>query len=465
MQIDEDARRRFEAGWASGRPAPIEGFLPPVGHPLRAGTLEELVAIEMELGGKAGMAQPVQAYLVRFPELDRPEVVARLREQEALVRQPPPTVPHAAASDALTSLPGYEILRELGRGGMGAAYLARQVALSRQVVVKVLLAGPRACTAERARFRAEALAAAALSHPNIVQVIEVGEQDGQPFLSMEHLEGGSLAQRLSRAPQPAAEATRLVGTLARAVQHALDKGIIHRDLKPANVLLADDGTPKVADFGLARRLEGEGQTKTGDVLGTPSYMPPEQARGSAVGPLADVYALGAVLHEMLTGRPPFLGATPWDTLAQVMSADPVPPRRLNPSVPRDLETVCLKCLQKEPARRYPSAAALADDLGRFLRGESVLARPIGGGERLWRACRRNPLLAAGRHARRQHVGGAGVPAPGGRERAAGAERGAARRRTGARVGVQRRRAGLLGVRGADDAPQARALLRSVPLGR
>jgi WD40 repeat protein len=279
---------------------------------------------------------------------------------------------------------------------MGVVYRARQVKAGRVVALKVIRAGAHAGEAGRARFRAEAEAMARLDHPNIAQVYEVGEHQGLPFFSLEFCPGGSLGDRLARRPLPPGEAAGLVETLARAMHHAHAHGVIHRDLKPANVLFGDEGRPKVTDFGLAKRRDAAGQTGSGAVLGTPSYMAPEQAggKGKEVGPAADVYALGAILYECLTGRPPFLAATPLDTLRQVIAEDPVPPSRLQPGVPRDLEIIGLKCLRKEPHKRYASAADLADDLGRFLRSEPIQARPVSRGERVHLWCRRNPALAA-----------------------------------------------------------------------
>jgi WD40 repeat protein len=307
-------------------------------------------------------------------------------------------------------LAGYALKEELGRGGMGVVYLARQRHPGRLVALKMVLAGPQARPEEFVRFRREVEAIAAVPHPNLVTVYEVGEYEGRPFYVMEYVDGGSLARWVAGKPQPPPAAARVVEALARAMHAVHVRGIVHRDLKPANVLLqfpgggppgdADDlGTaiPKIADFGLAKSLtEADGPTLSGAVLGTPSYMAPEQAAGRAseVGPAADVYALGAILYEMLTGRPPFRAATVVDTMQQVLQDDPVPPRRLQPTVPADLDTVCLKCLRKEPLRRYDSAAALADDLARFLREEPVRARPIGAVERGWRWARRRPALAA-----------------------------------------------------------------------
>jgi WD40 repeat protein len=294
-------------------------------------------------------------------------------------------------------IPGYEVLGELGRGGMGVVYQARQVALNRVVALKMILSGAHAGAADVARFRAEAEAAARLQHPNIVQIYEVGQHQGLPYFSLEFCAGGSLAARLDGTPLPPRQAAELVTVLAHAVHAAHLAGVVHRDLKPANVLLAADNTPKITDFGLAKRLDDAGgQTQSGTILGTPSYMAPEQAAGKskAIGPAADVYALGAILYELLTGRPPFKAETPLDTVLQVLSDEPVPPGRLVPRLPRDVETVCLKCLRKEPGQRYAGADRLADDLEAYRDGRPIAARPVGRVERAWRWCRRNQALAA-----------------------------------------------------------------------
>jgi serine/threonine-protein kinase len=306
----------------------------------------------------------------------------------------------APATQPTTELPtirGYEVEGELGRGGVGVVYRAWHRRLNRPVALKMLLAGPYAQPHELERFLREAEAVAALRHPHIVQVYDVGDADGRPYFTMELVEGGSLAQKLTGTPQPAHQAAALVASVAEAVHAAHQRGIVHRDLKPGNVLLTADGTAKLTDFGLARRLEGaEGLTQTGVPVGTPSYMAPEQAEGRShqVGPAADTYALGAILYELLTGRAPFRAATAAETLRQVLSREPVPPSRLNAAVPRDVETICLKCMEKDPGRRYPSAAALAEDLQRFLRNEPIVARAVGPVERMLRWTRREPTGAA-----------------------------------------------------------------------
>ncbi|HEV3446465.1 MAG TPA: protein kinase, partial [Gemmataceae bacterium] len=337
---------------------------------------------------------------------------AELRSQDSIssLRTPTGTV------QELPTVGGYQILGLLGRGAMGVVYKAKQRGLQRIVALKMILAGGHASEHDIARFRVEAQAVAQLQHPNIVQVYEVGEQDGNPFFSLEFVDGGSLNKRIRSEPQPIRPAAHLTMLLADGMEAAHQKGVVHRDLKPANVMLTTPrqpgssagssvafspsealyGIPKIADFGLAKRLEDEsGTTRSGTILGTPSYMAPEQAEGKIkeVGPLADVYALGAILYELLTGRPPFRGDGMWETLNLVRTTEPVPPTQLNPKVPRDLETICLKCLQKEQSRRYQGASALAEDLRHFLAGEPIQARPVSAVERTWRWCRRNPVVA------------------------------------------------------------------------
>jgi hypothetical protein len=279
---------------------------------------------------------------------------------------------------ALPELPGYVVEDEIGRGGMGVVYRARELALNRPVALKVLLAGAHASDRDLARFRTEAEAAAAVVHPHVVRVFAAGDHDGLPFLSLELVPGGSLAGRLEGGALAPAEAARVVEAVARGVQAANDRGILHRDLKPANVLFDERGEPKVADFGLAKLGETE-LTASGAVMGTPAYMAPEQARGNTkqVGPATDVWAVGAVLYECLTGRPPFRGQSSPDTLRLVCDADPPAVRKVNPAAPRDLETITLKCLEKDPGRRYASVGAVADDLAAWRRGDPVSARPRG----------------------------------------------------------------------------------------
>jgi WD40 repeat protein len=323
---------------------------------------------------------------------------------------PPP--PALVAIDGV-QVEGYEILGELGRGGMGVVYKARQAGLNRVVALKMILAAEHAGPDQLVRFRAEAEAVAQLVHPNIVQIYEVGEAGGRPYFSLEFVDGGTLAQKLTGTPMAARAAAQLIAAVARAIHLAHERGIVHRDLKPGNILLAsihsseDSGStvlrgefplglPKITDFGLAKRLDSAGQTHTGAVLGTPSYMSPEQAAGQGkdVGPAADIYALGAILYELLTGRPPFRAESPIDTLMQVMREEPIPPSRLRPKLPRDLEIICLKCLRKQPKHRYATALALAEDLQRFLNGEPIAARPATTWDRTRHWVRRRPVLTA-----------------------------------------------------------------------
>jgi WD40 repeat protein len=318
---------------------------------------------------------------------------------------------NALPAPDVPKVPGYQVLEVLGKGGMGVVYKARQTALHRLVALKMIRAGPHADPEELVRFLAEAEAVAALQHPNVVQIHEIGNYAGLPFFSLEFVEGGSLAERLHGAPQQPRAAARIVEQVACAMEVAHQRGLVHRDLKPSNILLAlppgasaapegpeepelGDLVPKVADFGLVHRVAGGGMTQTGAIVGTPSYMAPEQAGGTRdIGPPTDVWALGAILYECLTGRPPFRGLTPLDTVFQVLNELPVPPARLQPGCPRDLETICLKCLQKDPNRRYACAGELGEDLRRFLADRPVLARRTGAAERAWRWCRRNPIVA------------------------------------------------------------------------
>ncbi len=399
----------------------------------------KMVYNEVLLREAEGDGPHLDEYVGRFPQFadQLPPLfeVHRALESDALLEAAANEVPsdqtlgwdESAAPGPWPTVAGYQILGELGRGGMGVVYKARQLALNRVVALKMILAGNLANGSHLARFRAEAQAVARLQHPNIVQIHEVGEQDGRPYFSLEFVDGPSLAQELNGTPRPARQAAGLIATLARAMHYAHQQGVIHRDLKPANILLAPvaigstqgtnpseekgptasvpvqpffsvaDCLPKITDFGLAKQLDvGPEQTGSGTVLGTPSYMAPEQADGSArtIGPTADVYALGAILYELLSGRPPFKAATPLDTLRQVLSDEPVPLSRLSRCVPRDLNTICLKCLQKQPHQRYASALALAEDLERYLADLPIHARRTSWTGQLWRWCRRFPAVAA-----------------------------------------------------------------------
>jgi serine/threonine protein kinase len=341
-----------------------------------------------------------------------PEAAAEEVRSEAVTLPPRPNEGGVALAGQ-PEVPGYEILEELGRGGMGVVYKARQVGLNRLVALKMILAAEHAGPQELARFRTEAEAVARLQHPHIVHIYEVGNQGGRPFFSLEFVEGGSLARHLDGTPQQPRHAAQLIRTLADAIHVAHQRGIVHRDLKPGNVLLTADGFPKITDFGLAKRLVVDEQaaaagspperapgtplqpalgtlTQSGAIIGTPSYMAPEQAGAKkTIGPAADVYALGAILYELLTGRPPFKAETSLDTLLQVMEREPAPVRLLNPKVDRDLETICLKCLEKDTRHRYASAKALADDLGRYLNGEAINARSFNMLDRLTRLLERS----------------------------------------------------------------------------
>jgi tetratricopeptide (TPR) repeat protein len=384
--------------WRRGERPLAEVFLERRTAPDSDGALE-LICHEILLRVHCGERPTPEEYARRFPQYAE-QLQAHFEVHEVVFRHTRLAgtyVYGAGQADAeIPSVEGYEILGELGRGGNGVVYRARRSGLNRITALKVLRGGPAADPREAARLRGEALALARIGHPNIIQIYEFGEASGQPYLALEFAPGGSLEARLRGGRQPAHTAAALVANLGRAVHAAHRVGVVHRDLKPGNVLFAEDGTPKIADFGLAKRLNaGDAQTRTGDILGTPCYMAPEQIHGGPVGPPADVYALGAILYELLTGRPPFQGVTLWATLAQVIERDPVPPRQVAPQTPRDLETICLKCLHKDPTQRYGSAEGLADDLARFLACRPIRARPTLAWERAWKWVQRRPGAAAG----------------------------------------------------------------------
>jgi tRNA A-37 threonylcarbamoyl transferase component Bud32/tetratricopeptide (TPR) repeat protein len=325
-------------------------------------------------------------------------LVARQKRLYARLRLPePPDAGPDGGDGPLPSFPDHETLAKIGQGGMGAVYKARDTKLGRIVAIKTISDGQSARGVDRGRFQAEAQAIARLRHPHIIAIHAIGEHEGRPFFSMEYAEGGSLGRLIAEGPMPATDAALIVEKLATAVHAAHTAGIVHRDLKPSNVLVMQDGSPKVSDFGLAKLLESDsGQTLSGQILGSPSYMAPEQAEGRSkqVGPAADIYALGAVLYQSLAGRPPFQGETPIETLKLVVSTEVVRPRQQRPGIPRDLETICLKCLEKDPRKRYASAQDLALDLRRFDERRPILARRASRLERSLRWCRRNPWVAA-----------------------------------------------------------------------
>ncbi len=403
LSHSEVVLRQFDAAWRKaleGGPVPeVDRFLQEVPDSERAALQPTLEAIKrdyqrlLEREGKSTLDYPGAAEADQtLSHVDNAGPTGATLDFQPEADKKPFRGP-----GGYPSVPGYEIVGELGRGGMGVVYKARQAKIGRVVALKMVLAGAHASQEELARFLIEAQAVGHLQHPNIVQIHEVGEHEGLPYFSLEYVDGGNLRQKMGGKPQPVRDAAEMVELLALAMGSAHDHGVIHRDLKPANVLLTSDGLPKITDFGLAKRLEGDSnQTKSGTLMGTPHYMAPEQARGhvSEIGPLVDVYALGVILYEMLTGRTPFVGASIMDTLNQVQTLEPVPPSQLQPKVPVDLETICLKCLQKERHKRYASAEALAQDLHRYLKGEPIEARPVGQLERLWRWCRRNPKVAS-----------------------------------------------------------------------
>ena len=381
---------QFEAAWKEGHKPRIEDYLGEVQGPERRELLRQLLLLDEDYRRQQADQPTVEEYRARFPD-DGELVVDVFGEFSSRTDSSPPP------GTRVRYFGDYELLEELGHGGMGVVYKAKQVSLNRIVAVKMILPARLISEVAVKRFQAEAEAAANLQHPNIVAVHEVGVHDGQHYFSMDYVEGRSLAELVREHTLPAKRAAEYVQRIAEAVHYAHQQGTLHRDLKPSNVLIDTHDRPRVTDFGLAKRLENDsGLTASKEILGTPSYMAPEQAEGNReqIGVASDVYSLGAVLYDLLTGRPVFRAATPVETLRLVIDTEPVSPRLLNPKVPRDLETIVLKCLEKEAHRRYGSAEALADDLRRWLKGEPIKARPMTRPERLWRWSRRNPLVAA-----------------------------------------------------------------------
>jgi eukaryotic-like serine/threonine-protein kinase len=407
------------ACWARGEPRPAEEFFerfPVLGDSPDAAL--DVIYQELLLRRSRGERPELEEYIRRFPSFK--DQLTRQFAIDHVMRTADETVDLQGITDRGESerktegsnlaevteaprdvpgglFPGYDVLGVIGRGGMGIVYKAWDTKLARVVAIKTITDIEHAGPGQLSRFLDEARVPARLKHPNIVTVYEVGEHEGRPYFALEFVDGPDLKKRLAEKPMSVRDAAALLGTLASAVHAAHKAGIVHRDLKPGNILVTADGVPKVADFGLAKLLQSDsGRTHSGQVVGTPSYMAPEQAKGHSrdVGPTADVYALGAILYEALTGRPPFLGDTPLETLGLVATTEPVSPRQLRPDIPRDLETICLKCLQKESGRRYQDVLALGEDLRRFQAGEPILARPISDTERVWRWCKRNQRVAS-----------------------------------------------------------------------
>ncbi|MBY0229679.1 MAG: serine/threonine protein kinase, partial [Gemmataceae bacterium] len=414
-------RADLRSRWERGQPLPLADYLRDA--PWLAADPDavlSLIADEIALRRQSGESLSAEEYLSRVPGLASTFGPVHRAALRRLDDPDSTTAPHADSSpddgttddagrertrhaDDPAAIPGYEVLETLGRGAMGVVYKVRDKKLGRVAALKVIRSAEHAGSGEIARFLVEARAVAAVQHPHIVQILEIGQHRGLPYFTLEFLAGGTLAARLKeRLPTPG-DAARLVEQLARAMHFAHSRGVIHRDLKPSNILLAEgpdaplsQATAKVSDFGLAKHGGDDAGTRTGAILGTPAYMPPEQAMGEGknVGPAADIYSLGAILYEALAGRPPFVAAAGVDTLLQVATMEPPAPRALRPDVPRDLETICLKCLHKDPARRYRSAEELADDLRRFREGAPILARPVGMAERAAKWARRRPAIVA-----------------------------------------------------------------------
>lgn len=401
----EEACCRFARAALDREPLDIPCFLSLVPRSLQAELKQRLEVLSALLSAGAGTERADQDATIPHGTASK----ATAGDEETIHRDGETTAPRKTPMDddapqrvassgesRATQIAGYKIEKVLGRGGMGVVYQAVQLSLNRSVALKMVLDPAAAAADGLRRFELEAKAVAELNDPRFVQIYEYGIHDGKPYMALELVEGGSLEDYRRGEPQPESFAARITHTLAGAMHLAHSAGLVHRDLKPQNVLLTKDHTAKITDFGLVKRLDrSESQmTRHGSVMGTASYMAPEQSRGeTAIGPAADIHALGAILYCLLTGRPPYLGGNIFDTIQQVRSEEPVPPSRLRPKLSKDLETICLKCLQKDPARRYSSAEALADDLDRYLTGRPIQARPIGIPERAWRWTRRNPLAA------------------------------------------------------------------------
>jgi WD40 repeat protein len=409
--LHADQRLRWQFGDRVGVEAYLQ-YLPQLRDD--AGFVLDLLFREATLREEQGNAPELEELVQRFPQYGPQisEQFAQLRalptatktetadpDSTKLFVDPEKTAAfdRIAAAPVLANVPGYEILGELGRGGMGVVYKARHLALNRLVALKMILSGSHAGTDDLARFRNEAEAVARVQHPNLVQIYEVGEHEGRPYFALEYVDGGSLDKWMHESHPDARAAARMVEILARAVHAVHQHGLVHRDLKPGNILLTTSGVPKITDFGLAKRLDSkQGKTVTGDILGTPTYMAPEQAGGRVkeIGPVTDVYALGTILYEMLAGRPPFQAASGLDLVLMVTRDEPQLPSRIRRHIPRDLETICLKCLEKQPGKRYGSAEEFADDLHRFQVGEPIKARPVGPVLRTLKWARRHPAWAS-----------------------------------------------------------------------
>ena len=388
----------FEAAWRNNQDPQIEDYLVKIDSHGRDKLFHELLQIELQLKTAIGDRPVADEYAERFPDYtDAVRSIFADGETDTLPLTGQSTTTATGVSERLRYFGEYELEEEIARGGMGVVFKARQVSLNRVVALKMILAGQLAGEEDVQRFYTEAEAAANLDHHGIVPIFEIGEHEGQHYFSMGYVEGESLAHRVANGALPPREAAELVRGICDAIAYAHSRGVIHRDLKPANILIGRDGQPKVTDFGLAKKTETDSNlTGTGQVLGTPAFMPPEQASGNveAIGPLADVYSLGAVLFCLLTGQPPFQAPTAMDTLLQVLEQEPTAPRKMNQSIPADLETICLKCLEKQPENRFGSAQDVRDELDRYLNGEPIITRRLNVAEWCWRWAQRRPGAAA-----------------------------------------------------------------------